>query len=188
MPPTPQTVEAQSGGSALQLLEERAAATGSPDVDVILKNHDPPGSNAVRFLHRLSEHPSLRSIPTVGEWRRWATGPPREARPLLPGLVGAGLGARRGRWCTSPTIRARPDITHEKYRLDREAPKPHRRPPWETWAPPSPAPERGAPAADPEPWAPTAPPPLRPGLPTSTPGPSLPCLQSCPTRTAARWC
>lgn len=65
--PETQTVEAQCGSEALKLLEERLAATGSPGVDAILKNHDPPESNGVRFLHRLREHPRLRNIPTVGE-------------------------------------------------------------------------------------------------------------------------
>lgn len=44
------------------------AATGSPGVDVILKNHDPPESNAVRFLHRLQQSPALQAIPTISEW------------------------------------------------------------------------------------------------------------------------
>lgn len=61
-----QAVAAQRGSEALRLLEERAAATGSPGVHVVLKDHDPPASNAVRFLHRLREHPSLRGLPVIG--------------------------------------------------------------------------------------------------------------------------
>ncbi|KAI3436539.1 hypothetical protein D9Q98_005956 [Chlorella vulgaris] len=59
------TVEAQRGSEALKLLEDRLAATGSHGVDAILKNHDPPEGNAVRFLHRLRERPALSAIPTI---------------------------------------------------------------------------------------------------------------------------
>lgn len=88
-----QTVEAQRGSEALKLLEDRLAATGSHGVDAILKNHDPPEGNAVRFLHRLRERPALSAIPTISESQgRSASAPYLEAvlRQVLgrPGLAG----------------------------------------------------------------------------------------------------
>lgn len=57
----------QRGSEALRLLEERA--TSGCGVHVVLKDHEPPSSNAVRFLKRLREHPlaGLRTVPVIGE-------------------------------------------------------------------------------------------------------------------------
>lgn len=58
-------VAAQRGSEALQLLADRVAATGSPGVDLILKDHDPPATNSVRFLHRLKERQELSKTPCI---------------------------------------------------------------------------------------------------------------------------
>jgi hypothetical protein len=66
-PPALQVVAAQRGSEALQLLADRVAATGSPGLDLILKDHDPPATNSVRFLHRLKERQELSKTPCIGE-------------------------------------------------------------------------------------------------------------------------
>ncbi len=58
----------QRGSEALRLLEERVGS--GYGVDLVLKDHEPPTSNAVRFLKRLREHPlaRLRAVPVIGEF------------------------------------------------------------------------------------------------------------------------
>ena len=56
----------QKGSEALALFAQNIAAGRGPSVDVILKAHDPPASNAPRFLQKLGEIESLKAIPTIG--------------------------------------------------------------------------------------------------------------------------
>lgn len=56
----------RTGKDALEVLDERLQAGAGPGVDVILKEHDPPGSNAVRFLQKLRETAQLTFIPVIG--------------------------------------------------------------------------------------------------------------------------
>ena len=58
-----------TGGEALDLLLENLRATGHPGVDIILKQHEPPSSNAPRFLRKLRAVEALASLPVIGEDR-----------------------------------------------------------------------------------------------------------------------
>ena len=57
----------QKGSEALALFAQNLAAGLGPSVDVILKAHDPPASNAPRFLQKLGEIESLKTIPIIGK-------------------------------------------------------------------------------------------------------------------------
>ena len=86
----PQTLACARGSEALELLNENVRATGCPGVDVVLKDHTPPATNAVRFLHRLRRAPlALAGVLPIGE-----------APALLPGPCmvcgrACGCGAQR---------------------------------------------------------------------------------------------
>lgn len=56
-----------TGGEALDLLAANLRATGSCGVDIVLKEHDPPTSNAARFLKKLRAVEALASLPVIGE-------------------------------------------------------------------------------------------------------------------------
>lgn len=87
-PGPPQTLACARGSEALDLLSERVRATGSPGVEVVLKDHAPPASNAVRFLHRLAERPALAGVLPIGE----------RPLPALPPCMapGNGVGVSQG--------------------------------------------------------------------------------------------
>jgi CheY-like chemotaxis protein len=55
---------ARSTKDALEALEA-ARARGAP-VDLVLKEHEPPGSSACRLLRRLAGSDELRLVPVVG--------------------------------------------------------------------------------------------------------------------------
>jgi CheY-like chemotaxis protein len=61
----------QTGLEALEFVQQPEHGSRVP-VDVILKDHDPPNSNALRFLKKLRESndEKLRTLPVVGEARR----------------------------------------------------------------------------------------------------------------------
>ena len=63
-----QVLDVKSTAEALQVLKEQQSRDGSNlGVDLILKEHDPPHSNACRLLGRILEDDVLRTIPVVGE-------------------------------------------------------------------------------------------------------------------------
>ncbi|KAK9842574.1 hypothetical protein WJX81_006867 [Elliptochloris bilobata] len=51
--------------AALHLLKRQQARSGSPQYDLILKDHDLPASNACRLLRRLVEDETLKTVPVV---------------------------------------------------------------------------------------------------------------------------
>ena len=62
-----QVLDVKSTAEALQVLKEQQARDAkSMGVDLILKEHDPPHSNACRLLGRILEDDVLRTIPVVG--------------------------------------------------------------------------------------------------------------------------
>jgi hypothetical protein len=64
----PQVLDVKSTAEALQVLKEQQSRDGTNlGVDLILKEHDPPHSNACRLLGRILEDDVLRTIPVVGE-------------------------------------------------------------------------------------------------------------------------
>ena len=100
-PPRLQVVAAQRGSEALQLLADRVAATGSPGVDLILKDHDPPATNSVRFLHRLKERQELSKTPCIGE----CGAPPVCQRRALTHYAGPAPQSPDGKgWCPGEAI------------------------------------------------------------------------------------
>lgn len=87
----PQALAVTSGAAALRLVEERAAA--GQGVHIVLKDHNPPASNAVRFLRRLREHatPALRDTPVIGAL--WSGPTSRRARMGKGEAAGPSFGA-----------------------------------------------------------------------------------------------
>lgn len=61
-----QAVGVQTGSEALQLLQGQVQTAGEPGVDIIFKEHEPPSSNAARFLKQLQADAVLRTVPVIG--------------------------------------------------------------------------------------------------------------------------
>lgn len=61
-----QATGAQTGSDALQLLRAQLHDAGEPGWDIILKEHEPPNSNAAYFLRKLQGDAVLRNVPVVG--------------------------------------------------------------------------------------------------------------------------
>lgn len=106
----------QTGSEALQLLQAQLQESGEPAVDIILKEHEPPTSNAPRFLKRLEG--VLRTVPVIGAWPLVAAGPSGHG-PCSLGI----MQSPRSRWqprkatiqpATAPA-RPRPQPGHTRY-------------------------------------------------------------------------
>jgi hypothetical protein len=62
-----QALAVQTGKEALAILEDGVLGGGAgPRVDIVLKEHDPPSSNAARFLQNLRSYPQFTFIPVIG--------------------------------------------------------------------------------------------------------------------------
>lgn len=88
--PPAQATAVQTGSEALQLLSTQLAASGEPGFDILVKEHEPPASNATRFLRKLQAADAggvLRTLPVIGgSARAWPgpqgyTAPPGGAAP-----------------------------------------------------------------------------------------------------------
>lgn len=62
---TVQVKAVKSGAEAITILEDRVQACQPLEVDIILKEHDPPHSNALRFLQKLRGMPQLAFVPVI---------------------------------------------------------------------------------------------------------------------------
>ncbi len=62
-----QATGVQTGSDALQLLRAQLKESGEPAFDIILKEHEPPHSNAAKFLRKLPADAVLRTVPVIGE-------------------------------------------------------------------------------------------------------------------------
>ena len=91
----------KSTAEALQVLKEQQSRNGSNlGVDLILKEHDPPHSNACRLLGRILEDEVLRTIPVVGE-RPTAYCTPVFLRIVGPGACSVGTAEKIFAGCAS---------------------------------------------------------------------------------------
>lgn len=62
-----QVKTAQSGAEALALLSRTDLDARVPEVDVILKSHDPPHGNALKFLNNIKGIEGHEKLPIVGK-------------------------------------------------------------------------------------------------------------------------
>jgi hypothetical protein len=60
-----QVLAAPTGSKAFALLSQTSEA-GGPIVDAVLKAHDPPQSNAPRFLQKFMELEHVKELPVIG--------------------------------------------------------------------------------------------------------------------------
>jgi hypothetical protein len=62
-----QVTTVESGNDALTLLAKGGTDVGSrPVVDVVLKAHNPPHANAVRFLQKVRQIKGPEELPVIG--------------------------------------------------------------------------------------------------------------------------
>ena len=94
-----QVTTVQTGSAALQLMLDNHRAAGSLGdcgFDILLKEHEPPASNAARFLKKLRAHECLRALPVIGEPGRHPRGWARtQARPQARGGSQVARGVER---------------------------------------------------------------------------------------------
>ena len=89
----PQVVAAQTGNEAVALLAHPTAEGGGQPIDLVLKAHDLPQSNAVRFLQKLRDSAHRQVVPVIGTLPPciFAVASPWRCGPSLPRPLSSSL-------------------------------------------------------------------------------------------------